>query len=62
MNSRFYLYYTRLFDNSLDALTDPVKVGPLLLRLPLTLFWGFFGYFLARETDVMAVFRRPRAP
>ena len=59
LNSRFYLYYTGLFDNSLDALTDPVRVGPVLARLPLTLFWGFFGYFFARETDVMAVFRKP---
>lgn len=58
MNSRFYLYYMRLGDNSLDRLVEPPKLGPLLARLPLTLFWGFFGQFLAEETDVMAVFRR----
>jgi SAM-dependent methyltransferase len=61
LNSAFYLYYTRLIDNSLDALMDPPKVWPLLARFPLTLFWGFFGYLLSPETDVMAVFRRPVA-
>jgi SAM-dependent methyltransferase len=59
LNSRFFLYYMRLIDDSLDALLDPPQVAPLLLRFPLTLFWGLFGYFFARETDVMAVFRKP---
>jgi len=59
MSSRFYLYYMQLGDNSLDHLLEPPRLGPLLARLPLTLFWGFFGQFLAEETDVMAVFRRP---
>lgn len=58
LNSSFYLYYMNLFDNSLDALIEPPRVLPLLLRLPLTLFWGLTGYFFAEETDVMAVFRR----
>jgi hypothetical protein len=35
------------------------NVWSLLRRPHLTLFWGFLGYFFARETDVMAVFRRP---
>jgi SAM-dependent methyltransferase len=59
MNSRFYLYYMRLGDDSLDYLLEPPKLAPLLARLPVTLFWGIFGQFLAEETDVMAVFRRP---
>lgn len=58
LNSRFYLYYMRLGDDSLDRLLEPPQAGALLARLPLTLFWGFFGQFLAEETDVMAVFRR----
>ncbi|HMJ10688.1 MAG TPA: class I SAM-dependent methyltransferase [Polyangiaceae bacterium] len=62
LNSMFYLYYMRLMDNSLDSIVEASKVpkvAPLLLRLPLTLFWGFFGNFFAPETDVMAIFRRP---
>jgi 2-polyprenyl-3-methyl-5-hydroxy-6-metoxy-1,4-benzoquinol methylase len=65
LNSMFYLYYTRLMDNTLDAIVEASKVprvAPLLLRLPLTLFWGLFGYFFAPETDVMAIFRRPGSP
>jgi 2-polyprenyl-3-methyl-5-hydroxy-6-metoxy-1,4-benzoquinol methylase len=58
LNSRFYLYYLRLRDDCVDVLMEPPVAGPLLLRLPLTLFWGFFGYFFAEATDVMAVFRR----
>lgn len=58
LNEAFYLYYTRLTDNTLDALMEPVKAGALLLRAPLTLFWGFFGSFFSRNTDVMAIFRR----
>lgn len=58
LNSAFYLYYLTLVDNTLDALMEPPKVLPLLLRPHLTLFWGLFGSFFARETDVMAVFRR----
>jgi 2-polyprenyl-3-methyl-5-hydroxy-6-metoxy-1,4-benzoquinol methylase len=58
LNSRFYRYYLDITDDTLDVLTEAVRVGPLLLRAPLTLFWGLFGYFLAEETDVMAVFQR----
>jgi SAM-dependent methyltransferase len=61
LNSRFYLYYMRLFDNTLDVVIEEPKPLPLLLRLPLTLFWGFFGYFFAEETDVMAIFRKEGA-
>jgi SAM-dependent methyltransferase len=62
MNSRFYLYYMRLGDNSLDYLLEPPQVSPLLARLPIALFWGLFGRLFAEETDVMAVFRRPEGP
>ncbi len=58
LNEAFYLYYTRITDNTLDALMEPVRVGALLARAPITLFWGLFGYFFSRHTDVMAVFRR----
>ena len=58
LNSRFYLYYMRLCDNSLDCLMEQPRPWPLLARLPLTLFWGLFGALFAEETDVMALFRR----
>jgi 2-polyprenyl-3-methyl-5-hydroxy-6-metoxy-1,4-benzoquinol methylase len=57
LNAAFYLYYMRLLDGTLDSLIEPPRLMPLLLRLPLTLFWGLFGYFLSEETDVMAIFR-----
>jgi SAM-dependent methyltransferase len=59
LNERFYLYYTRLTDGTLDSLMEPVRAGALLARAPMTLFWGLFGSFFSRGTDVMAVFRRP---
>jgi 2-polyprenyl-3-methyl-5-hydroxy-6-metoxy-1,4-benzoquinol methylase len=59
-NSSFYLYLMRLCDNTLDSILEPPPVLRLALRGPLTLFWGLFGYFLSEETDVMAVFKRPR--
>jgi 2-polyprenyl-3-methyl-5-hydroxy-6-metoxy-1,4-benzoquinol methylase len=58
LNEAFYLYYTRVTDGTLDALMEPVRAGALLLRAPLTLFFGLFGSWLSRGTDVMAVFRR----
>lgn len=61
LNERFYLYYTKITDGTLDALMEPVHGGALLLRLPETLFWGFFGGMFSRHTDVMAMFRRDTA-
>lgn len=58
LNEAFYLHYTRLTDGTLDALMEPVRVGALLMKAPETLFYGFFGFFLSRHTDVMAIFRR----
>jgi len=58
LNEAFYLYYTRITDGTLDALMEPVRVGALLLRAPVTLFWGLFGSYFSRHTDVMAVFRK----
>lgn len=58
LNSRFYLHYLQSCDGSIDCLMEKPRLLPLLLGLPLTLFWGFFGSFFAEETDVMVVFRR----
>jgi SAM-dependent methyltransferase len=62
MNSRFYLYYMGLGDNTLDRLLEQPTLAPLLARLPITLFWGLLGAVLAEDTDVMAIFRRPSRP
>lgn len=61
LNSRFYLYYLRLCGDCVDALMEPPAAAPLLARLPVTLFWGLFGFFFAEATDIMAVFRRDGA-
>jgi 2-polyprenyl-3-methyl-5-hydroxy-6-metoxy-1,4-benzoquinol methylase len=61
LNERFYLYYLSLTDGALDALVEPVRIAPLLKRLPRTLFYGFFGSFLSRHTDIAAVFRKSRS-
>ena len=58
LNSRFYLYYMSVCDDSIDCLMEPPRVLPLLARLPWTLFWGLLGYFFAEKTDVMVIFRR----
>jgi SAM-dependent methyltransferase len=59
LNTRFCCFYMRLLDNSIDSLFEPPQLLPMLLRLPLTLFWGLCGSFIAPDTDVMAVFRKP---
>jgi 2-polyprenyl-3-methyl-5-hydroxy-6-metoxy-1,4-benzoquinol methylase len=58
LNEAFYRYYGKILDDTLDVATEPVHVGALLCRLPLTLFWGLLGGFLSRHTDVMAVFQK----
>jgi len=58
LNSRFYLYYMSVCDDSIDCLMEAPRALPLLVRLPLTLFWGLFGFFFVEETDVMIIFRR----
>jgi 2-polyprenyl-3-methyl-5-hydroxy-6-metoxy-1,4-benzoquinol methylase len=59
LNERFYRHYLAVTDDTLDALVEPVRVGPLVARLPETLFYGLFGSFLSRSTDIAVVFRKP---
>ena len=59
LNECFYRYYLTLTDDTLDALVEPVRSAPLLARLPLTLFYGLFGSFWSRRTDVAVIFRKP---
>ena len=58
LNERFYRYYLDVTDDTLDALVEPVRAAPLLGRLPLTLFYGIFGSFFSRNTDIAVVFRK----
>lgn len=59
LNSRFYLFFMRTLDDTLDCLIEqPPRLGPCLAQLPAALFWGMCGSYGAEETDVMAVFRR----
>ena len=60
LNEGFYRYYGRILDDMLDVATEPVHAGALIVRLPVTLFWGVFGAFFSRHTDVMAVFHTRR--
>jgi 2-polyprenyl-3-methyl-5-hydroxy-6-metoxy-1,4-benzoquinol methylase len=58
LNERFFLYYTNLVDGTIDSLLEkPLRIGALLRHAPETLFWGFFGGLMSRNTEVMAVFR-----
>ncbi len=56
LNSRFYRFFMQQLDDTLDCLMDPPRLGPLLARLPRALFLGFFGSWLAEETDIAVAF------
>jgi SAM-dependent methyltransferase len=58
LNSRFYLFFMRALDDTLDCLLEPPPLGPLFARLPAALYWGICGASQAEATDVMAVFRK----
>lgn len=59
LNSRFYLFFMRTLDDTLDCLLEqPPRIKPCLERWPEALAWGLSGAYHAEETDVMAVFRR----
>lgn len=59
INGRFLLHYLRSRDDTFDAAFEPVEPSLRLLS-PRGLFWGLWGSFLARETDVMVVYRATR--
>jgi SAM-dependent methyltransferase len=59
LNERFYRHYLSVTDDTLDALVEPVRVAPLLARLPETLFYGLFGSLQSRGTDISVIFRKP---
>lgn len=60
LNSRFYLFFARSLDDTLDCLLEqPPQLQPCLARLPSALACGLCGYYSAEETDGMAIFRAP---
>ena len=58
MNHRFLLYYFHAGDDTLDMLTEPVRISNPKLYTPASLFWGLFGSLFAPETDVAVVYRK----
>ena len=58
VNIRFVTYYFSCFDNTLDLSLEPIRINSWRLLSPLALFYGLFGYFVAPETDVMAVYQK----
>ena len=58
MNHRYVLHYFHAGDNTLDMLTEPIRISNPKLYTPASLFWGFFGSFFAPETDVAVVYRK----
>lgn len=57
MNHRFLLYYFHAGDDTLDMLTEPIRISNPKLYTPASLFWGLFGSLFAPETDVAVVYR-----
>jgi 2-polyprenyl-3-methyl-5-hydroxy-6-metoxy-1,4-benzoquinol methylase len=58
VNQRYLLHYFKAGDNTLDIVTEPVRVSNPKLYTPAAFFWGFFGYFFPPETDVAVVYRK----
>jgi 2-polyprenyl-3-methyl-5-hydroxy-6-metoxy-1,4-benzoquinol methylase len=61
VNQRYLLHYFRAGDNTLDIVTEPVRISNPKLYTPSSFFWGFFGYFFPPETDVAVVYRKTPA-
>lgn len=59
MNGRYFAYYVRTGDNTLDYGLEPPRLTLPALWSPVALFWAFFGSFFRSDENVMAVFRVP---
>jgi hypothetical protein len=57
MNGRFFWYYSRTGDETLDYVLEPLRFNLPQLYAPASLFWGLFGYFFVEEDNVMAIYR-----
>lgn len=58
LNGRFYSFFMRTQDDSLDSLLAPPLLRPLFARLPEALYWGLCGAVDVEATDMMTVFRK----
>ena len=61
VNLRCVRHYMECFDNTMDAAFDR-RMDNWKLFNPLTLWYGFFGYFQTDNAGVMVVFRKPAIP
>ena len=61
VNLRFAQHYVECFDNTMDAAFD-MRIDSWKLLSPMTLFYGFFGYFLSEASGGMAVFQKGGVP
>ena len=59
INSRFVLYFMKCGDDTIDVVFGPIDLANAKLWTLPTLYYGFFGYFHAPHTDVMAIFHAP---
>jgi hypothetical protein len=60
VNSAFLLRYSKSAGGFLDALCDPMSSQlNHILTHPSLIFWGLFGSFFSRKTDMVVVARAP---
>jgi hypothetical protein len=60
VNSAFLWRYSKSAGGYLDALCDPVSLQlNHILANPSLIFWGLFGSFFSRKTEMVAVVRAP---
>lgn len=57
MNGRFYQFYTRTGDETIDYVLEPLRLNLWQMYTPMAIFWAFFGYFFSVDDNVMAIYR-----
>jgi 2-polyprenyl-3-methyl-5-hydroxy-6-metoxy-1,4-benzoquinol methylase len=57
VNGHFFAHYCKTGDNTLDYAMEPIRFNNRKLYTLAGIFYAFFGYFLAPEDNVMAIFR-----
>jgi hypothetical protein len=57
VNGHFFAHYCQTGDNTLDYAMEPIRLNNRKLYTLAGLFYAFFGYFLAPEDNVMAIYR-----
>ncbi len=59
MNGRFFLYYCKTGDNTLDYALEPIRLNKAEMYSPMALFWALFGYLFTPEDNLMVLYRTP---